>query len=127
MKGPDTIGSFFQENKQLAREWLETRLEVYKLKLIRLFSKSAGYLMWTLISLFLVTLFIIFAGLTMGFWLSSMMGSYARGFGTVTLGIVVLIATLAALRRVLFVNPIIRKIIGDSMDETQNDETQSNN
>src|SRR5689334_2875080 len=111
MAGQDNLGSFIKENKSLVKDYLDTRLEIYKLKMIRLFSKSVGYFIWMIISVFLVFLFIVFAGLVTGFWLSSLTGSYVAGFGYTTLIMLVLIVVLAVFRKALFVNPIIRKAI----------------
>lgn len=122
MSESESLGSFLKENKKLAKEYVDTRLEIYKLQLIRIFSKSAGYFAWIVISFFLVWLFIIFLGLVTGFWLSSVTGSYTIGFGITTLIILVLIFTLALLRKKIFVNPIIRAIINNATDEKEMDE-----
>lgn len=119
MAESEDFGSFFKENKNLVKEYLDTRLEVYKLKLIRIFSKSAGYFMWIIISLFLVSLFITFLGIVTGFWLSEITGSYTKGFGLTTLIIFAVIMIVALLRKVLFVNPIIRTIIKKAGEETE--------
>ena len=118
----EDLGSFFRENKKLAKEYFDTRLEIYKLKLIRILSRSAGYFIWIIISLFLLFLFIIFLGLVTGFWLSELTGSYVKGFGLTALIILALIIILALLRNVLFVNPIIRNIISRSHDEMKDEE-----
>ena len=56
----ENLGSFFKENAKLLREYFETRMKVYRLRAVRLLSKSAGYFIWIIISLFLLFLFIIF-------------------------------------------------------------------
>ena len=118
---PDTenLGSFFKENKKHLKDYLETRVDIFRLKMIRIFSKSAGYFIWIIVSLFLLWLFIIFMGLVTGFWLSSVTGSYTKGFGITALIILLLIILLALLRRVLFVNPIIRAVIKNANEETE--------
>lgn len=111
MSEAENFGSFFRENKQLAKDYIDARLEIFRLGLIRILSKSAGYLIWVILSLFLFFLFLIFAGLVLGFWMSSLTGSYVAGFG-ITTGILLLVIVLLALfRRQLFVNPIIRMVI----------------
>jgi len=111
MSGTETFESFFKENKKLVREYLDTRMEVYKLKLIRIISKSAGYFIWIVISLFLLLLLMIFLGLVFGIWLSEITGSYVLGFGIVALLILVKILFLSLFRKALFVNPIIQSVI----------------
>lgn len=110
----EDLGSFFKENVQLARDYFDTRMEIYRLRMIRLLSKSAGYFLWITISLFLVFLLFIFLGLILGIWLSDVTGSYLKGFSLATLVLLVFIIILAVLRKVLFVNPIIKTFIRHS-------------
>jgi hypothetical protein len=107
----ENLGSFLKENKKLVRDYLDTRLEAFKLKMIRAFSKSGGYFIWVIISLALIFLLLTFTGLVIGFWFTDMTGSYVKGFGYTTLIMLGIIIFLALFRKVLFVNPIIRKII----------------
>jgi thiol:disulfide interchange protein len=122
MADSENLGSFFTENKKLVKEWIDIRLEIYKLKLVNIFSRSAGYFIWIVISVFLLSLLIIFLGLTTGFWLSEITGSYARGFGLTSLILLAIILLIAALRKVLFVNPIIRTIIKKANEEADSKE-----
>src|SRR6185295_15483600 len=127
MQESETLGSFLKENKKLVKEYLDTRMEIYKLKLIRILSKSAGYFIWIIISLFLLLLLMIFLGLVAGIWLSEITGSYVLGFGLVTLIILVKIIFLALFRKKLFVDPIIRNVISrlNDGDEENNAENKS--
>jgi hypothetical protein len=125
MADTENLGGFFKENKKLVKEYLDTRLEIFELKLIRILSKSAGYFIWIIISLFLFFLFIIFLGLVAGLWLSELTGSYVTGFGIITLIILLKIVLLYAFRKTLFVNPIIRTIISKVSNEKAEDEKQN--
>lgn len=125
MTETDTFNSFIRENKSLVKEWIEAKARVYKLKMVRVISKTAGYFIWIIISLVLVSLFTIFLGLTAGFWLSDVLGSYTRGFGSVSVLIVLVFILLTVFRKGLFINPIIRKIIQQAEEETENTETGS--
>ena len=127
MRESETLGSFFKTVKEDAKNWMDIRVNIYKLKATKLFSKIAGNLAWFIISLFLFLLFAVFAGLTAGFWLSQVTGSYPIGFGIVTAVIVIKIALLAAFRKKLFINPIIRMMIDQSSDETPTAETDPQN
>jgi hypothetical protein len=112
----ENLGSFVKENGRLAREWVEAKLEVYKLSMIKYAAKTAGYIMWSIISLFLFFTLVIFLGLTAGFWLSAVTGSYAIGFGIVTLIIILKMIILTKFRKKIFINPIIRAMIKHSND-----------
>jgi len=107
----ETLGSFTKSNKNLLKKYLQTRLEIFKLSSIRVVSKIMGYLVWLLISTILFFLIAIFAGLTLGFWLSKLLSSYVLGFGIVLICMLALFGFLAMFRKILFVNPFIKMII----------------
>lgn len=117
MSQPDNLGSFISENKTLLKEYLETRMEIYRLQSLRLFSKSAGYFAWIIVSLFLVFLILLFSGMAVGFWFSSLLHSYVKGFGLVTLLLLAVFILLAVFRKSLFVDPVIQSIIQRSREE----------
>ena len=119
MDQPDNLGSFFAENKTLLKEYLETRLEIYRLQSLRLFAKSAGLFAWVLLSLFLAFLFLLFGGMMVAFWFSSLFHSQVKGFGLVTLLILVIFILLAVFRKALFVDPVIQSVIQKSKEEEE--------
>jgi len=119
---PDNLGAFISENKTVLKEYLETRMEIYRLQSLRFFSRSAGYFAWIIVSLFLAFLIVIFGGLMLGYWFSSMLGSYVKGFGLMTLLLVVLFILLALFRKSLFVDPVVQSIIQRSREEETEEE-----
>jgi hypothetical protein len=121
MGKPDNIASFIHENKDVLKEYLETRYEIYRLKGVRTLSKTAGYLAWIIISLFLLFLVIIFGGLTLAYWLAGLFSSMVIGFGLTAIIIIAVFALLAIFRNQLFVNPVIRSIISRSNDHNETD------
>jgi hypothetical protein len=124
MSQPDNLGAFISENKALVKEYLETRMEIYRLQSLRVFSKSAGYFAWIIVSLFLAFLIVLFTGIVVGFWFSTLFHSYIEGFGLVTLLLLGLFLLVAIFRKSLFVNPVIQSIIQRSRDEVKDDEDQ---
>lgn len=124
MNQPDSLGSFFKENKSLVKEYIETRTEIFRLQGIRVFSKSIGLLVWIIIATFLGFLILIFLGLVLGFWLSALTQSFVAGFGLTVLVLILLFVVLAIFRNSLFVNPIIKKVILKSQEESQQDEEE---
>ena len=115
---------FIKENKTLLKEYVETRIEIVRLEAIRTASKTSGYLIWIIISLFLFFLIAIFAGLVLGFWLTDLTGSYIKGFGITTLIMIAIVVILALLRKALFVNPAVKAIIGHfHVDDDENKTT----
>ena len=125
MSQTDNLGSFFKESKPLLSEYIETRLELYRLQAIRLISQSAGYLIWILISLFLLLLIMIFSGVALGFWISNLTHSYVRGFGLTTLLLILVFVLLAVFRNALFVRPVIQSIIRKINESFEKDEELS--
>ncbi len=119
MSQPDNLGGFFAENKKLVKEYLETRLEIYRLQSLRVFAKSAGYFAWIFLSFFLAFLFLLFGGMMVAFWFSTRLHSYVKGFGVVTLLILVVFLLVALFRRKLFVEPVIQSIIQKSREEEE--------
>jgi hypothetical protein len=118
MGHPDNFGDFFQESKRLIRDYLETQVEIYRLKGVKAVSKVGGFLLWIILLLFLVMLSATFAGIVLGLWLSSVFQSYIIGFGVTTLLILLLILLISAFRRTLFVNPIIKAILKKTQEST---------
>lgn len=122
----ENLGSFLRENKELVKEYIDKRLEIFKLKMIRLFSKSAGYLIWIIVSLFLFFLLMTFIGLVIGFWLTKVTGSYVEGFGYTSLIMLAVIILLALLRKTLFINPMIRLMIRRSTESNHDIDVNNN-
>ena len=122
MSQTDNLGSFFKESKPLLREYIETRLELYRLQAIRLISQSAGYLIWILISLFLLLLIMIFSGVALAFWISGLTHSYVLGFGLTTLLLILVFILMAVFRNALFIHPVIQAIIRNINDSFEKDD-----
>jgi hypothetical protein len=111
MPQPENLGTFFTENKTLLKEYIETRLSLLKLQSLNTLSKSGGMIIWTMVAILFTFVIIVFAGLVLGFWFSSLTGSHIKGFGLATLVYIALFALVALFRKTLFVKPMVRKII----------------
>jgi hypothetical protein len=122
MGQPENLGSFFQDNKSLLKEYIETRLDIFRLQAIRVSSKSAGYLVWIIISMCLLFLLALFSGMALGYWFSELMHSYVKGFGLMALLVLVVFIFFTVFRKKLFVDPVVKTIIQSSTDE--NEETE---
>jgi hypothetical protein len=121
MGQPENLGSFFQDNKTLLKEYIETRLDIFKLQAIRVTSKSAGYLVWVIISMCLLFLLALFSGMALGYWFSELMHSYVKGFGVMALLVLLVFIFFAVFRKKLFVDPVVKTIIQSSTDENDGD------
>jgi hypothetical protein len=116
MSQPENIGSFIAENKNLLKEYLETRMEIYRLQSTKVAAKSAGMIAWIFLSLLLGFLFLLFGGLMLAYWFAGIFHSYVKGFGVVALLILVVFVVIAAFRRAIFVDPVIQAIIKKSKE-----------
>ncbi len=124
MSQSENLGSLIQETKPIIREYLDTRMEIFRLQGVRIASKSAGFLIWVIISLFLLFLILIFSGIVLGCWLSSLTNSYTMGFGLTTLIFLVIFALLALFRNDLFIRPIMQSIIRSALDDPGETESE---
>ena len=122
MPEADNLGSFFAENKTLLKEYLETRLEIYRLQTLRMFARSAGLFVWLLLSLFLIFLFLLVGGMMVAFWFSGLFHSQVKGFGLVAGIILLIFAFLTIFRKALFVDPVIQKVIQKTQEEGKEEE-----
>jgi hypothetical protein len=122
MAETDNLGSFFKDSKPLLKDYAETKLEIYRLQAIRLVSRSAGFLVWVLIALFLLFLIMIFSGIVLACWLSGLLHSYVLGFGITTLILVVFFILLTVFRKALFVQPVMQAIIKKTNEEEDDDD-----
>ncbi len=59
-----------------------------------------------------------------GFWFSSLLHSYVKGFGLIVLLLLAVFLLLAIFRKSLFVNPVIQSIIQRSREEVRDGEDE---
>lgn len=111
MEKSPNLWEFLEENKAHINEYLELRIQLFSLQFIRKSSTIAGMLIWLMVLGAMAFLISIFAGLTLGWWLSSIFNSPVIGFGLTTLILGFITLVLVLLRKQLFIHPIIRIII----------------
>ncbi len=117
MKDHGNLKDFIEESRGMVKDWVETQVNIQKLKMVKTSSKMAGNLIWMIVLLFLLSLFVIFLGITAGYWLSEITGSYVKGFGIVTSIIFIKIIVLVLLRKKLFIDPVMRRMIKSVVGE----------
>lgn len=105
----------FSDSFQKTKEYLETQLELARLKAISKSSRLMGALVLDATKLLLSLIIVFFLSLALGFFLGELMGSYALGFLS-TAGIFILILLgIKAFEPKLeakFMDLAIRKILG---------------
>jgi len=124
MSKPTDLGAYLKENKDLLQRYIETRVEILRLQLIRSSSKAIGSLVWLIVLLFIFFLLLIFIGLILGFLFAELTGSNVIGF-SISTGILFLFTLLLIVfRRKLFIDPVVHLLIGifsSSVDEEEDE------
>lgn len=119
MENTPDIWQFLEENKKTLQEFVELKIELFNLKFIRKSSSIGGILVWLMVLAFLALLILFFAGITIGFWLSTVFNSNVLGFGATTGILVVITLILILARKQLFINPIIRIMVREQTRENE--------
>jgi len=119
----DPNSDFFNDLKEAALRHFNNKLELTKLTAVEKGSRIAGLLASLVVIGIVLFLFMAYASLMLGFYLSEKLGSYFYGFGAVT-GVLLLVLIVVFLFRTKWVevpvsNQII-KIIFDNDDENEN-------
>lgn len=118
MSQSENLGEFVRDNKKILWDYWETRLEIYRLQGVRSFAKATGWVLWFLIALFLYFMLSMFAALVLAFWLSDIFDSFVIGFGITTGVIALKMLIITLLRKQLFVDPIIRRILKTTQEQS---------
>ena len=124
MPASENLNDFYQDNKKILNEYLETRFEIFKLRSIKILSKTISLLLLISIVAFMTLFFFLFIVISFSWWMSELLGSSALGFllggGVFLLSIIVCIL----FRKPLFVNPFIRLFIRASLQEDEENEDE---
>lgn len=124
MSQSDNLNSFFTRNKVILKDYVNTNFELFRLRAIRVASKSVGTLVFVMIALFFGFLILLFAGLVLGFWLSSITGSYVSGFGYATLILIGLLIIIYLMRNILFINPALNLVLDKMQEDPDGDDDE---
>jgi hypothetical protein len=115
MDSPEKI-TLTEIKKQFA-DYLELRLEVIKLFTYEKTARIGSGLASALVLIFLSLFFLLFLFVTLGFYFSSLTGSYTIGFGIITGFYLILLLVFIALRKKVFEKFLSNKIIENLTDD----------
>src|SRR5687768_6060475 len=102
----DNFSNYFTETGKVAREYLETRLDLIKLQAAGKLSKALG-LFFSLIMAFLLFFFVVvFLGMVLGFWIGEQTGSMTLGFSCAAGFFIVLLLVMIFFRKGLIQRPL---------------------
>ena len=122
----ENLGDFYQENKKLVSDYIDTRIELIKLGAIKTTAKTLSVLILIGLVSFMMLFFLLFLVIAFSWYMADQLGSASLGFlcgGGVFLGILLLSILF---RRALFLNPLIRMFIHASTQE-EDDELSDEN
>jgi multidrug efflux pump subunit AcrB len=115
----DNFSNYFNQTGKVAKEYLETRLDLIKLQAAGKLSKALA-LFFSLILAFLLFFFvIIFLGMVLGFWIGEMTNSFTIGFSCSAALFIVLLGILLIFRKPLIQVPLSNILIKELMSEME--------
>jgi len=115
----------FSGSFQKVKEYIDTQLELLKLKTVARLSKVAGALILDATKILLSLLVVFFFSMALGFFLGELTGSYALGFfitGCLFLLILLIIRARRTKLEVKFMDMIIARILSQWSDDLDLDE-----
>lgn len=113
----DNFSKYFNQTGKVAKEYLETRLDLIKLQAAGKLSKALG-LFFSLILAFLLFFFVVvFLGMVLGFWIGEMTGSMTIGFSCAAGVFILLLIILMAFRKPLIQRPLSALLLKELLDE----------
>jgi hypothetical protein len=118
----DNFSNYFNQTGKVAKEYLETRLDLIKLQAAGKLSKALG-LFFSLILAFLLFFFVIvFLGMVLGFWIGEMTNSFTLGFSCSAALFIVLLGILLIFRKPLIQVPLSNLLVRELMSEMDIDD-----
>lgn len=112
----------FSGSFQKTKEYLDTQIELIKLKAIAKSSRILGAVVLDVMKVLLTLIIVFFFSLALGFYLGELMGSHALGFlttGGIFLVLLLLLRVLEPRLEEMFMNLTIRKVLGKWNEEEE--------
>ncbi len=110
-ENPNDLGQVVENFQQLIGEYIALKKRIAKLTIIQYLAKAGGAILESLVSIVLISIVLVLAAITGALWLSSKTGSYISGFGLMTVFVLIVGIIIHLLRKILFVNPIVHRLV----------------
>jgi hypothetical protein len=108
----------------IARSYLNSRIELWKLSLLEKTSLAGAYFLSLVIMVLIGAFFLLFISLALAFWLEEKTGNISMGF-LITAGIYFLLGIIFLIsRNALITRPIIRKLSSIIYKDDDSDESK---
>ncbi len=116
MSSQDDILQQAGESFEYANQYVQKQIDLLKLESAERVAKATSSLITLAVLFFLAALVFIMLSISLGFWLGTVVGSYATGFLIVT-GIYALLGLIVFFfKRVFVTNPILSKVLESFFD-----------
>jgi hypothetical protein len=106
-----SFSSYYSESKGLLKEYVEVRVKLLKLQLIKALSRSLGMMFAMMVVSFFAFLVILFLGFSFSAWIATETGNMALGYAAGAGLFFIFLLLVIVLRKPLFMNPLIRVFI----------------
>ena len=120
---PGNLSELAENMKQLAEDYYSLQKETARLTLIRYLAKAGGATMDGLVRFVLIAAILVFGAVTGALWLGKITGSLVSGFGLITILLLILSVIIHALRKSLFVNPLVHRLVRKLHNDTERSNT----
>jgi len=121
----DNFSNYFNQTGKVAKEYLETRLDLIKLQAAGKLSNALGLFLSLILAFLLFFFVIVFLGMVLGFWIGEMTHSYTIGFSCSAGLFVFLLAIILLFRKSLVQRPLSNMLITELLSEMSAGEDDS--
>ncbi|WP_212000864.1 hypothetical protein [Chitinophaga sp. HK235] len=121
----DNFGNYFNQTGKVAKEYLETRLDLLKLQAAGKLSKALGLFFSVTMAFLLFFFVIVFLGMVVGFWIGEMTGSFTIGFSCAAGLFILLFVAILLFRKQLIQKPLTRLLLSELVEEIVERDEQS--
>ena len=122
MPQPSNFGDFYEENKSLVNDYLETRINLIKLQSLRSLSRILSVLIILFITSSLLLFILLFLGMSFAWWIAALTESNTIGFLSAAGLFLVLAVVVIIFRKPMFQGPLVRLFIRETVSEWQEQE-----
>ena len=113
---PESFSAFVKENASLLREYVDVRLEIFRLRMVRMASRTLSLVITAFIISMLGLFILLFLGLTFSAWISQLSGSPILGYAATAGLYLVLLILVILLRKPMLQNPLIRVFLSETVE-----------
>ena len=115
----ENFSDYFKQTGKVAKDYLETRLDLLKLQAAGKLSKALGLFFSVLMAFLLFFFVIVFLGMLVAFWIGEKSGSFTLGFTCASGLFILFFIIIIFFRKQLIERPLSRLLITVLIDEIE--------